>query len=150
MFLTNGNSILLLFRGGTVVPEKKKIGNFFLWDQFFLNMFFGQSVNFGRHLTEILSPFEISYQIFIHTLPYLYLSFRNLPYQKSKIVLLEILPYQFLFSNARKLYLINLLRSLWIDSMLTWPNDDVNCRSAVNKTKEASHWTSTRIISNLL
>ena len=40
-----------------------------------------QSVNFGRHLTEILSPFEISYQIFIHTLPYLYLSFRNLPYQ---------------------------------------------------------------------
>ena len=36
-----------------------------------------QSVNFGRHLTEILYPFEISYQIFIHTLPYQYLSFRN-------------------------------------------------------------------------
>ena len=62
-----------------------------------------QSVNFGRHLTKILSPFEISYQIFIHTLPnYIFLSEIYL----TKIVLLEILPYQFIFSNARKLYLI--------------------------------------------
>ena len=29
------------------------------------------------------------------------------------------------------------------------PNDDVNCRSAANKTKEASHRTSTRMISKL-
>ena len=49
---------------------------------------FTQSVNFGRHLTEILSPFEISYQIFIHFLPYLYLSKIYL----TKIVHLEILP----------------------------------------------------------
>ena len=58
-----------------------------------------QSVNFGRHLTKIRYPFEISYQIFIHTLPYQYLSFRNftLPkffFEKSyltKIFFLEML-----------------------------------------------------------
>ena len=104
-----------------------------------------QSVNFGRHLTEILSPFEISYQIFIHTLSYLYLSFRNLPYQNCPFRNLT-LATNFFFQMLGN---FTLLRSLSTDSMVTWPNDDVNCRSAVNKTKEASHWTCTRMISKL-
>ena len=71
-----------------------------------------QSVNFGRRLTEILSPFEISYQIFIHTLPYLYLSEIYL----TKIVLLEILPYKFFFSNARIFFLIKVsVNQLYVD-----------------------------------
>ena len=60
------------------------------------------------------SPFEISCQIFIHTLrlPCLYLSEIYL----TKIVLLEILPYQFLFSNAGKLYLIKVsVNRLYVD-----------------------------------
>ena len=58
------------------------------------------------------SPFEISYQIFIHTLPYLYL----LKIYLTKIVLLEILPYKFFFLNARKFYLIkDSVNRLYVD-----------------------------------
>ena len=74
------------------VLNKRKIENWYVSGEFFslagvcltyLGPYYStwnlatQSVNFGRHLTEILYPFEISYQIFIHTLPYQYLSFRN-------------------------------------------------------------------------
>ena len=95
--------------------------------------------------TEILSPFEISYQIFILTLAYLAISF----FQKFTLPKLSFYkPYltNFFFQMLGN---FTSLRSLSTDSVLTWPNDDVNCQSAVNKTKEASHWTSTWMISKL-
>ena len=63
-----------------------------------------QSVNFGRHLTEILYPFEISYQIFIHTLPYQYLSFRNFTLPK----------FSFEKSYLTKLFFSEMLRNFTI------------------------------------
>ena len=63
-----------------------------------------QSVNFGRHLTEILYPFEISYQIFIHTLPYQYLSFRNFTLPK----------FSFEKSYLTKIFFSEMLRNFTI------------------------------------
>ena len=93
-----------------------------------------QSVNFDRHLTEILSPFEISYQIFIHTLPtYIFLSEIYL----TKIVFLEILPYQFLFSNARKLYLIKVSvnRLCWHDLTMISTADQLSTKQKKQATE---------------
>ena len=63
-----------------------------------------QSVNFGRHLTEILYPFEISYQIFIHTVPYQYLSFRNFTLPK----------FSFEKSYLTKIFFSEMLRNFTI------------------------------------
>ena len=63
-----------------------------------------QSVNFGRHLTEILYPFEISYQIFIHILPYQYLSFRNFTLPK----------FSFEKSYLTKIFFSEMLRNFTI------------------------------------
>ena len=63
-----------------------------------------QSVNFGRHLTEILYPLEISYQIFIHTLPYQYLSFRNFTLPK----------FSFEKSYLTKIFFSEMLRNFTI------------------------------------
>ena len=67
-------------------------------------LLFTQSVNFGRHLTEILYPFEISYQIFIHTLPYQYLSFRNFTLPK----------FSFEKSYLTKIFFSEMLRNFTI------------------------------------
>ena len=69
-----------------------------------LRLFSVQSVNFGRHLTDILYPFEISYQIFIHTLPYQYLSFRNFTLPK----------FSFEKSYLTKIFFSEMLRNFTI------------------------------------
>ena len=90
-----------------------------------------QSVNFGRHLTEILYPFEIHYQIFIHTLPYQYLFFRNFTLPK----------FSFEKSYLTKIFFLEMLRNfiiikvsvncLYVNVTLRWRQlaPDVNKRS---------------------
>ena len=119
-----------------------------------------QSVNFGRHLTEILYPFEISYQIFIHTLPYQYLSFRNftLPkfsFEKSyltKIFFSEMLRnFTIIKVSVNRLYVNVTLRKLRWRQLA--PAVDKRRKTKTKQwlatTKEASHWTYTRINSKL-
>ena len=122
-----------------------------------------QSVNFGRHLTEILYPFEISYQIFIHTLPYQYLSFRifTLPkfsFEKSyltKIFFSEMLRnFTIIKVSVNRLYVNVTLRKLrWRHLAVLAPAVDKRRKTKTKQwlatTKEASHWTYTRMNSKL-
>ena len=120
----------------------------------------GQSVNFGRHLTEILYPFEISYQIFIHTLPYQYLSFRNftLPkfsFEKSyltKIFFSKMLRnFTIIKVSVNRLYVNVTLRKLRWRQLAPAVDErrKTKTKQWLATTKEASHWTYTRMNSKL-
>ena len=124
---------------------------------------FTQSVNFGRHLTEILYPFEISYQISIHTLPYQYLSFRNftLPkfsFEKSYLtkIFFSEMPRNFTIIkvSVNRLYVkivnVTLRKLRW--RQLAPAVDErrkTKTKQWLATTKEASHWTYTRMNSKL-
>ena len=118
----------------------------------------GQSVNFGRHFTEILYPFEISYQIFIHTLPYQYLSFRNftLPkfsFEKSyltKIFFSEMLRnFAIIKVSVNRLYVNVTLRKLRWRQLAPAVDERRKTKQWLASTKEARHWTYTWMNSNL-
>ena len=74
------------------------------WMRILMKIIIIQSVNFGRHLTEILYPFEISYQIFIHILPYHYFFFRNFTLPK----------FSFEKSYLTKIFFSEMLRNFTI------------------------------------
>ena len=119
-----------------------------------------QSVNFGRHLTEILYPFEISYQIFIHTLPYQYLSFRNFTLPKfsfektylTKIFFSEMLRnFTIIKVSVNRLYVNVTLRKLRWRQLAPAVDErrKTKTKQWLASTKEASHWTYTRMNSKL-
>ena len=131
-------------------PEKRQISYFLLCNY--------QSVNFGRHLTEILYPFEISYQIFIHTLPYQYLSFRNftLPkfsFEKSyltKIFFSEMLRnFTIIKVSVNRLYVNVTLRKLRWYQLAPAVDERRKTKQWLASTKEASHWIYTWMNSKL-
>ena len=125
----------------------------------YLRITYCQSVNFGRHLTEILYPFEISYQIFIHTLPYQYLSFRNftlLPkfsFVKSyltKIFFSEMLRnFTIIKVSVNRLYVNVTLHKLRWRQLAPAVDERIKTKQWLASTKETSHWTDTRMNSKL-